>query len=80
MIEFRVAGVRAGYHTGESLNTWEDVGLWSGGPRFTCWPSEAMEDICPPICPFLCLSKEKIEINHLIFLTKDKCHGFFLIV
>lgn len=27
--EFRVAEVRAGYHTGESLTTRGEVGLWS---------------------------------------------------
>lgn len=59
MNEFRVAGVRAGYHTGESLTTRGEVGLWRREPRLTCWPSEAMEDIRPPIRPSICQSCDK---------------------
>lgn len=62
MTEFRVTGVKAGYHTGESLSTkgggegerrggrvvWVGWGGWSVEPR---GHRRAAEDIGPPICP-----------------------------
>lgn len=79
MTEFRVAGVKAGYHTGESLTTRE--GSWSVEPRglgLARRPSGGHGGHASTHLS-VCLSvSEESETNHRIFpLSDGDRHRFF---